>query len=244
MSGKLEKLIITSYKDAAQNEKDQEYTALVNPDQIVLDTKIEYETTSTDGQSGGEKTFKGITSPNLTLKLLFDGTGVLPNPSLSDTAAATVNAVTAALDEGTELSSVNTQIEAFKKVAEFYYGDTHEPRSVQIAWGELLFKGRLETFKVTYTLFNPDGSPLRATGDAMFVGSVDVVTRKKKENNTSPDLTHIRTVHEGDTLPLMCDRIYRNPKLYLEIARVNGLSNYRNLEVGSKLFFPPINDKA
>ena len=50
----------------------------------------------------------------------------------------------------------------------------------------------------------------------------------------------MRTVKAGDTLPLMCYRIYGDPKYYLDVAEVNHLGNFRVLIPGSALVFPPI----
>ncbi len=241
MSGKLEKLIIEPFKDANCTQKGEAtpYTALINPDQIVMDSKVEYETPRQNGGDGDQKIFKGITSPKLNVKLLFDGTGVLLASEQSALLAVAAK-LTGAGSDSAELGTVQEQIEAFRKVANYYNGEDHEPSYVRIAWGGIVFKGRLETFKVTYTLFKPDGSPLRAMGEAGFVGSVDPATESKKKNMQSPDLTHVRTVKEGDTLPLMCHQIYKDSTRYIEVARVNALSNYRHLKPGTKLFFPPI----
>ncbi len=38
----------------------------------------------------------------------------------------------------------------------------------------------------------------------------------------------------------MCYRIYGDPKYYLEVAKVNGLGNFRFLKPGTDLIFPPI----
>ena len=64
--------------------------------------------------------------------------------------------------------------------------------------------------------------------------------RAAREKKSSPDLTHERVVKEGDNLPLMTYRIYGDPKYYLEVARVNGLTNFRKLTPGQKIVFPPI----
>jgi nucleoid-associated protein YgaU len=64
--------------------------------------------------------------------------------------------------------------------------------------------------------------------------------RVAKENRSSPDLTHYRIVKAGDNLPLMTQRIYGDPKYYLEVARVNKLVNFRNLKPGQAIYFPPI----
>ena len=93
---------------------------------------------------------------------------------------------------------------------------------------------------ITYKLFKPDGTPIRALVKAKFKGFVEDVLRVAKENNSSPDLTHVRMVKEGDTLPLMTFRIYGDSKYYLEVAKANKIQNFRKLKVGQEIFFPPI----
>jgi nucleoid-associated protein YgaU len=93
---------------------------------------------------------------------------------------------------------------------------------------------------ITFKLFKPDGTPLRAVAKAKFKGFVEDNLRIAKENNNSPDLTHVRIVKEGDTLPLMTFRIYGDSEYYLEIAKVNKLPNFRKLKAGQKIIFPPI----
>jgi nucleoid-associated protein YgaU len=57
----------------------------------------------------------------------------------------------------------------------------------------------------------------------------------------SADLTHARIVKEGETLPLISEKVYGDSKYYMEIARFNGLKNFRNIAAGTELILPPIN---
>src|SRR5690606_728458 len=108
-------------------------------------------------------------------------------------------------------------------------------------WGMLFFEGVLTSLSFNYKLFKPTGIPLRVVATASFSASLEDVLRIAKEKKNSPDLTHIRVVKEGDTLPLMAYRIYGDPAYYLEVARVNKLTNFRNLTPGDEIFFPPVN---
>jgi len=47
-------------------------------------------------------------------------------------------------------------------------------------------------------------------------------------------------VRDGDTLPLLCHRIYGDPGYYLDVARHNQLTDFRQLRPGAKLHFPPL----
>jgi len=171
---------------------------------------------------------------DLELEFLFDRSGVIihygNNPDETDD-----DKVFSDTGEG-----IIEDIEKFKKVILDYNGDEHEPNHIMIYWGTLLFKGKLTEMSVEFKLFKSDGTPIRAVAKAKFKGFVEDDLRVAKENNQSPDLTHIRLVKEGDTLPLLSHRIYGDSKYYLEVAKVNQLTSFRKLEVGIEIFFPPI----
>jgi len=125
-----------------------------------------------------------------------------------------------------------------------YNGDEHKPNYLIISWGKLLFKGALTEMDIEFKLFKPDGTPIRAIAKAKFQGFVEDQLRAAKENNKSPDLTHYRSVKEGDTLPLMTFHIYGDSKYYLQVARVNNIINFRKLKTGQKIFFPPLQKQS
>jgi nucleoid-associated protein YgaU len=73
-----------------------------------------------------------------------------------------------------------------------------------------------------------------------FKSSIEEKKRAAKEDRKSPDLTHIRKVKLGDTLPQLCFVMYGDPRYYAQVAAVNGLDNFRQLTPGTNLAFPPI----
>ena len=109
-----------------------------------------------------------------------------------------------------------------------------------LVWGTLVFPCVLSSVEYRYTLFKPDGSPLRAVAACSFCESVPDAERVRLENATSPDLTHLRDVRDGDTLPMLAYDIYGKPELYLEVARANNLVNFRRLRAASRVAFPPV----
>jgi hypothetical protein len=112
--------------------------------------------------------------------------------------------------DGQPRESVVDDLKKMKDVLIGYKGDSHEPRHLKLVWGE----------------------------NSIFKGRVTELSINHKM--FKPDLTHIRKVKQGDTLPLMCYSIYGDPKYYLQVAEVNGLANFRQLKPGSDLFFPPL----
>lgn len=214
----LEKLIITAYENPDFTKEVGKFTTSLNPESYSLNHDLQYKEEEKAGSSNPNLVYEKTNSSNLDLKILLDGTGVLKK-----------------VDE-----SVADRILIFQKLTYKYNGNTHRPNYIVIAWGTLLFKGVLTKLKVDYKIFKENGEPLRAIINASFKNSEEVNFVVRKENKQSPDLTHIRTVKAGDTLPNMCYNIYGDSSYFIQVARVNKLINFRNLKPGQRLFFPPV----
>jgi nucleoid-associated protein YgaU len=114
-----------------------------------------------------------------------------------------------------------------------------------IMWGSIeIRRCVLKGASIAYKLFRADGTPIRAVITANFTENVDDATRVATERKSSPDVTHMRVVKAGDTLPLLSFKIYGDKKYYLELARVNGLDHFTRLEPGQEIYFPPLEKAA
>lgn len=235
MSGELVKLQIKAYSDEQFNNEvaNGEFRTLLNPEKYVFKYKVEQNSQQASGTSSSAPRYNRTPPEDLDLEFIFDRTGVLLNYGDPSTASDDHLSV----DEGVGIAD---DVDEFKRVVFDYNGDEHRPNYLIITWGALLFKGVLTEMDITFKLFKPDGTPLRATATAKFKGFIEDNLRVALENNNSPDLTHVRVVTEGDTLPLMTFRIYGDSKYYLEVAKVNKITNFRKLKVGQQIFFPPI----
>lgn len=232
MSGELIKLRIKAYSDEQFSEEvaDGNFSTLINPESYKFNYKIEQNDEQASGTSAAAPRFNKALPEDLKLEFVFDRTGVVADYSKSGGGGNLT-------DDG---NGIIDDIDHFKNVVFNYNGDEHRPNYLMIAWGALLFKGTLSEMDITFKLFKPDGTPLRAVANATFKGFVEDNLRVAKENNSSPDLTHIREVKEGDTLPLMTHRIYGDSRYYLEVAKANKINNFRKLKVGQQIFFPPL----
>jgi len=224
MSGELTKLKIKGFKDERfrQEIADGEFNTLINPETYQVRYQISQNDQQAQGTSAAAPRFSKTLPEDLQLDFIFDRSGV-------------IKGYEDLLGEG-----IIGDIDKFKHIVLDYNGDQHKPNYLIISWGSLLFKGSLKDMDITYKLFKPDGTPIRATIHATFKGFIEDSLRVARENNNSPDLTHIRMVNEGDTLPLMTFRIYGDSKYYLEVAKANKLVNFRKLVPGQQIFFPPI----
>jgi len=217
-AARLAKLKIIAFTDPGFKKKATEFDAMINPQDITLKEGINYEQAESIGKSEAEPKYKSHKGSTLDFELTIDGTGV----------------VTGVMD------NVEDKLKKLREVTLNFDGSIHQPRYVRISWGEVLFDGRCISLSTKYTLFKPDGAPLRATATLSFTSFMDSETAAKLEKKSSPDLTHVRSVRAGDTLPLLCEQIYNDSSKYLQVARVNGLVDFRNLEPGTEIHFPPL----
>jgi hypothetical protein len=221
----LEKLKILAYSDENLKKKIGEYTVQINPEKYGQSFSTEFVKRTNLNSSGTTTKYVSQKPQTLSLELYLDGTGAVRKSA-----------------QDTTVISVAAEIKKLNDVVYKYNGEIHSPNYLQILWGKLDFDCRITGMDVEYLLFAPTGVPLRAKLSPKFEQYISPEKLALQSRSSSPDLTHYRTVAAGDTLPLMCYRIYQDPKYYLEVARVNGLFDFRNLEPGRRIFFPPLGD--
>ena len=101
------------------------------------------------------------------------------------------------------------------------------------------FKCIVESIKQKFTLFSPEGVPLRATLSLSLREYKTLDEQLHQLNLSSPDRTHSHTVQQGDTLSSIAGKYYRRPGEWRSIARVNGIEDPRRLNPGVFLTIPP-----
>jgi len=203
-------------------EDDVSFKAMINPAEFKHRKAISYAKSMVLGQPASDARFSGFNEELLDFSLWLDGTGAVPRGA------------------NEPLKSVPTLLGELTNVIYKYEGNKHEPSRVQVLWGSKIFFGRLKSMNTQYTLFKSSGVPLRAKVDLGFVSFKTSKAAKLEANLSSPDLTHTVLVREGDTLPLLCQRIYGDPGYVQEVARINQLSSFRVLAPGTRLNFPPL----
>lgn len=216
--GELEKIRILAFESPGYAGSPRAtFEAYVNPAEITLSYEIEYDSAQGSGTTNSRMNFKKAKPGDLSLSFFLDGTGA----------------------NGTPLD-VQRKIEEFQTVTG-YNGRIHRTNYLKVVWGTLQVKRCvLKSAAITYKLFRPDGIPLRAVIAAVFTDNSDDRTRQAMAQDESADLTHVRTVKAGDTLPGLCREIYGDPGYYLAVAGANGLDSFRSLAPGTRLQFPPL----
>ncbi|HOU12872.1 MAG TPA: hypothetical protein PKZ84_07120 [Anaerolineae bacterium] len=116
------------------------------------------------------------------------------------------------------------------------------PPQVKFQWGKLaLFLAVVEKVTIEYTLFDPDGTPIRAHAtvelkqqDARddYAGSTNPTTRTESRKT--------RVVQVGDRLDVIAYQEYGSAAHWRHLAAANGLYDPRDLHPGQILVLPPL----
>lgn len=218
-------LTLTRYnlQGAQPQQLGPSFSAMINPSEFSLSQAILYNKTAALGSSAPNLRFVNVRGDKVSFSLVLDGTGVVP--------------VASAADAG---KTVAQRLEELSAVVYDYDGEKHQPDGVKLLWGSFVFYGYLDSMDTQYTLFMPSGEPLRARVSLSFTGSKSSQEESLQAKRASPDLSHSVLVRSGDTLPLLCERIYGDGRYYLAVARFNGLASFRRLQPGLRLHFPPL----
>jgi hypothetical protein len=223
----LEKLTIIAYdNNKYQGSGTGKVEVLINPDKYTHAYRICYSTLEAPGSPGGSPKFNRVPSDHVSFELVFDGTGIIGSKIPGVIPGKTEN--------------VAIQIQKFKDVVFKYNPKMHSPNFIQLSWGTLVFNCRLTGLDINYTLFQPDGTPLRAKASATFIGFDSEETLARMAKKKSPDLTHVVKVKAGDTLPLLCFKIYGDASYFIQVAEKNNLTDFRELKPDTDILFPPI----
>jgi len=222
-AGTLAKLTIQAYSDpkfsTLWDDPANPIIVGINPESYSQKLGASYTTEDAAGGTGQASSFNRDLGSKLSLTLLLDGTGAVP---------------------GASNRTVDQQLNDLWRLGIRINPEIHSPNYLKLVWGSLLFKCRLESLDIDYTLFNPDGTPLRAKVNADFSRFQENLDGRVEQALTSPDLTHKVVVGAGETLPLLCHRIYGDSAYYMKVARANGLTAFRDIKPGTVLAFPPL----
>lgn len=193
------------------------------------------ELTLTKGAQIAEINIPGIDSPilqfirgqneKLTLDLFFDTT---------DTGM------------GMEVVDVRDQTRHVYQLVKIQ-AETHAPPRVRFTWGSgLSFRAIVESVQQKFTLFNPDGIPLRATLSVTFREYKTLEEQLKDLNLQSSDHSKRYRVRRGDTLSRIAAEAYRDPTQWRAIADANtgAVDHPLRLVPGTVLVIPPLDARG
>jgi nucleoid-associated protein YgaU len=118
------------------------------------------------------------------------------------------------------------------------------PPLVQLSWGTIVsFPAFITSVQAKYTLFSPDGTPIRAT---CSVSMEEMPGDPLGQNPTSGALSAhaVHKVIAGDSLASIAFREYGDPAMWRPLAEANNIDDPIRLSVGTTLIVPAAHELA
>ncbi|MFD3833584.1 LysM peptidoglycan-binding domain-containing protein [Streptomyces sp. NPDC058621] len=147
---------------------------------------------------------------------------------------------------GTVLKQVELLLSCCEVTEQSVTSQAPSPPWVKFSWGSfstVQFTAYVTNASAAYTLFSPNGTPLRAT---CSLALTEIPTSAKGQNPTSGALS-ARRVHRtvaGDTLASLAWREYGDPTRWRVIAEANGIDDPMRLRPGTELLLPAGSERA
>jgi nucleoid-associated protein YgaU len=195
---------------------------LFNPKDYSISRQNQWQSTPVVGKDIPPETqFGGGNAQKLSLDLIFDD---------SEKEDGDVRAMTDKLFDAMQVRDAHGSAK-----------NTGRPPTVQFRWGiTSTFKAVIEQLTVQYTLFRPNGTPVRALAKLSLIQVEKAIPGKKKQNPTTRGLAGLRShvVREGDSLQSIAYAAYGDPTLWREIAAENGIDDPLRVRRGDVLAIP------
>jgi hypothetical protein len=194
-------------------------TLTFNPTEYSLDRGVTYAEHGLLGRNSPITQFVNGTADSLSMELFFD----------TYDESGTEKNVSRKTDEITALLAVDPKL--------------HAPPVVKIEWGSFVeFTGVLERANTRFTLFDKEGTPIRARMDVTFKQYARPALESITDSPESADRTKRRLVVEGETLSLIAAQEYGDPTKWRTIAAANDIDDPRTLAPGRTLVLPPLEE--
>jgi hypothetical protein len=116
--------------------------------------------------------------------------------------------------------------------------DLHAPPICIFMWGTFIFQCIIERVSKRFTLFLPQGIPVRATLSVTLKEYRKVETQVMDMSLESSDLTKRRVVTQGDSLWSIAAKEFGNTADWRLVAEANEIDNPRLLTPGQELVIP------
>jgi len=219
-SGKINKLTFMGFIDEKFKKPlyAPPYSVMINPESFKRGLSIAYDEKQPPGADSSSGKIKNVKQETYSFEFIVDGTGVADSIK----------------------EPVCSNIERFLLVVYSYNSDSHRTPYVMIEYCGNIMRCVLKSLDINYTLFNPDGTPLRAKISCSFNSVMSPLLSAIIKDKRSPDLSHTHFMKEDETLIALANDIYNSNLYYIDVAEKNHLNNFRKIKQGTEIYFPPL----
>lgn len=211
------------------------YDIQYNPTELSFDKQVQIAEIAIPGLDSPIQQFIRGNAERLTLELFCDST--------EQGIGLGAHSVTEQTDKFFQLVKILPKEHA-PPIVTFTWNHKFPGDSIGETWGgsqrRTSFTGVAESVKQRFTMFSPEGVPLRATVTLVLREYATVEQQFSRLNLSSPDRTHAHVLAAGETLSAIADRYYGSPVDWRRIAEANGIEDPRRIIPGSVLRVPKV----
>lgn len=159
-----------------------DFTVIVNPESYQVDYKNCYKNDQEQGATDSNYAFNRVKEQKMKINLLFDSTGSLGSvPFIGN-------------------HSVLDQIERFLQVVQYnaaQFDTKKDEKSLKLIWGPMQFLGVLTDLSISYSHFDTQGRPIRATATSSFSGGDMTFNLSAKAQNKKDKGKELKKINIG-----------------------------------------------
>lgn len=206
------------------DDKGKVISVLFNPAEYSFERSNSYKATPIPGLSSPILQFVNGEADQLSMELFLD--------DYTDPEGPTSR-------ERKESNPVMTRIRDLSKLL-LVDSKIHAPSPVRFNWGPMEFSAIIEKMGRKVTMFQPDGTPARATLSVTFKEYRTLRQQVESPRRESADKSKRRVVVGLESLWLLAAREYNDPNEWPRIAQANDLDDPREIAPGDWLDLPPM----
>lgn len=219
----LVKLVLSAFSDRELKHKIGSITAMYNPDSLRLSYATQYNKNEFLNHTLQSNNYASSQPGDLTLELIFDAR--MPG----------------------KYASIEKQLTHLRNLCYVVNPSHGEPNFLQIKWGKMrwsgkgYFAGRMTSMSYSYTLFDRDAKPLRASVTLTLCADTSLKLQKSEQSLKSPPTSVLKVPAGGGGLPLMAafaGVTMATGMSYLQLAWSNSLDNLADFRPGQILVAP------
>lgn len=206
------------------DDKGKVISVLFNPAEYSFERSNSYKATAVPGLSSPILQFVNGEADQLSMDLFLD--------DYTDPEGPTSR-------ERIEQQPVMSRIRAMSKLL-LVDSKIHAPSPVRFNWGPMEFTAIIEKIGRKVTMFQPDGTPARATLSVTFKEYRTLKQQVEAPRRESADKSKRRVVVGRERLFLLAVREYNDANEWVRIAQANDLDDPREIAPGDWLELPPM----
>lgn len=139
-------------------------------------------------------------------------------------------------DDATDVRTLTAPMYQLVKIQ----SNSHALPRVTFRWGSLAFPAIVESLQQRFTLFNPQGVPLRATLSTTFREYKTLEDQISQLNLRTADHYSTYDIRARDTLSRIAGIVYHDPSAWRALAAKNPGVDPQRPEPGTRLLVPPL----